>query len=114
MKYAAFAPLAMFLALTLPHSAAAQSSGTDDGLPVPQAVQGVLDAFHKPLHPIVGGVAPGGGMGVGIGYTTPKTEDWFHNADARITINRYWSLTGETGRRTERSSISVLGQIRHM
>jgi hypothetical protein len=114
MKCAASAFLAIGIALSTPHPAAAQSSANDDALPVPHAVQGVLDAFHKPLHPIVGGVAPGGGMGFGIGYTTPRSKDWFHNADARITINRYWSLTGETGRQTQRSSIGVLGQIRHM
>ena len=104
----------MLVSLAIPHTAAAQSSPSDEALPLPPGVQAVFNAFNKPLHPIIGGVAPGGGMGVGIGYDTPKNEAWFHNADARITINRYWSLTGETGRQTQRSSISVLGQIRHM
>ena len=114
MKYAASVFLAILFALILPQSTAAQSSAKDDALPLPPAVQGVFDAFNKPLHPIVGGVAPGGGMGVGIGYDTPKSENWFHDAEARITINRYWALTGETGRQTQRSRVGVFGQIRHM
>jgi hypothetical protein len=106
--------VAMVICVAIPHTAAAQSSPNDDALPLPPAVQTVFDAFNKPLHPILGGVAPGGGMGVGIGYHTPKSEDWFHDAEARITINRYWALTGETGRQTQRSRVGVFGQIRHM
>jgi surface antigen Omp85-like protein len=108
------APLVVLVALLMPHVAAAQSSATEDALPLPPAAQAVFDAFNKPLHPIIGGVAPGGGMGVGVGYNTPKSEDWFHDAEARITINRYWSLVGETGRQTQRSRVGVFGEIRHM
>jgi hypothetical protein len=114
MKYAASVFLAVVMTLAIPYAAAAQSSPNDDALPLPPAAQTVFDAFNKPLHPIVGGVAPGGGMGVGIGYNTPKSEEWFHDAEARITINRYWTLTGETGRQTQRSRVGVFGQIRHM
>jgi hypothetical protein len=100
--------------LVLPQTARAQSSPTDDALPLPGAAQTFVDAFKKPLHPIIGGVAPGGGMGVGVGYATPKGDDWYHNGEARITINRYWSLVGETGRQTQRSRLGIFGQIRHM
>jgi hypothetical protein len=100
--------------LIIPDAARAQSSPKDDTLPLPAPAQAVIDSFSKPLHPILGGVAPGGGMGVGVGYDTPKSEDWFHNAEARITINRYWLLSGETGRQTARSRIGIFGQMRHM
>jgi hypothetical protein len=114
MKHAFAGLVSVVIALAVPHPAAAQSSPNDDALPLANAVQAVFDTFHRPLHPIVGGVAPGGGMGVGIGYNTPKSEDWFHNAEARVTINRYWSVMGETGRQTQRSRIGIFGQIRHM
>lgn len=114
MKYAVSCLLAIVIALAIPNPAPAQSSPNDDALARPNAVQGVFDTFNKPLHPIIGGVAPGGGIGVGIGYNTPKSNDWFHNAEARITINRYWSLMGETGRQTQRSRVGIFGQIRDM
>jgi hypothetical protein len=114
MKYAAPTILASFLALISPHIATAQSSAKDDALPLPPAAQAVFDSFTKPLHPIVGGIAPGGGMGVGIGYDTPQRKNWFHDAEARVTINRYWALAGETGRQTQRSRVGVFGEIRHM
>ena len=83
-------------------------------LPVPPAAKAVLDAFEKPLHPLVGGVAPGGGLGVGIGYATPKSQEWFHDASTMVTLNRFWSVEGETGRQTQRSRLGVFGEVRHM
>ena len=83
-------------------------------LPLPPAVTTILEAFQKPFHPLLGGVAPGGGLGVGIGYTTPRSEDWFRDGSAMITVNRFWYLRGETGRQTNRSQIGVFGQMRNM
>jgi hypothetical protein len=106
---------ALFSAMLLiPGSTSAQSPANDDALPLPPAARAVMDSFGKPLHPIIGGVAPSSGMGVGIGYTTPKTEDWFHNAEARYTLNKYWSVLAETGRQTQRSRIGLFGQVRDM
>jgi hypothetical protein len=89
----------------LPGVALAQSQD----LPIPDAAAPFIDAFDKPLHPLVGGVAPGGGLGVGIGYDTPKGRNWFRNTGALVTWNRYWSVEGETGYRNHHSRIGLFG-----
>src|SRR5689334_22802727 len=97
--------LGVLILLSIPEIVIAQSSTSDDSLHLPPAAQAVLDSFEKPLHPVIGGVAPSGGMGGGIGYSTPKNEDWFRNVEGRFTVNKYWSVVAETGRQTQRSRI---------
>jgi hypothetical protein len=93
------------------HSALAQ---TQDELPIPSAAKAVLESFEKPLHPILGSVAPGGGIAVGVGYDTPRSQDWFHNASAKVTFSRYWALEAETGRQTQKSRLGVFAAVRNM
>jgi hypothetical protein len=109
--------LLMFaLCCVLPQVAAAQSTtvANDSPAPLPPAVRGIIKVFGRPLHPIVGVVAPGGKIGVGFGYDTPRDQDWFHNASALVTLNRYWSVEGETGYQTHRSRVGLFGEARHM
>jgi hypothetical protein len=110
-------------ALLLPLSAAAQTPETsakapDDlrNLPVPSWGQAILDSFSKPVHPIVGGVASGGGLGFGVGYDSPRDERWYQEAEAIGTVRRYWSLEGEVGRRSisTGSRIGAFAGVRHM
>jgi hypothetical protein len=119
MRRLAFA-LVLFLTPTI---AAAQSNSEEkapaadiQGLPIPSWVEAIIASFNEPAHPVVGGIAPGGGIGVGFGYTTPRENRWFHDAEAMVTFNRYWSLEGETGVRSARgrSQIGAFGQVRHM
>ena len=93
---------------------AAQSPANGDGPPIPASAQAFIDSFDNPLHPILGGIAPSGGIGAGIGYTTPKSQDWFHNGEARITVNKYWSVMGETGRQTQRTRFGLFAEVRDM
>src|SRR5689334_3675527 len=86
----------------------------NEDLPIPNALKPYIDALGKPLHPLVGGVAPGGGIGVGLGYDTTRDQDWFHNASARVTWNRYWAVDAETGYQTKKSRIGVFGAARTM
>ena len=124
MKFAA-----LLCALALPLSAAAQeaptptppeapaASPTDfDNLPIPSWGKKIADSFSKPLHPVIGGIATGGGIGVGIGYNTPRDKTWFHDAKAMATYRRYWSLEGEAGRRSlsKRTQIGAFGAVRDM
>ncbi len=76
----------------------------------------ILDVFEKPLHPVVGGVVSGGGLGAGIGYDSPDGQRWYQSADAMMTVRRYWAVRGEAGRNFQykRSQLGVLGGIRHM
>ena len=43
-----------------------------ENLPIPSWGKAVLDSFSKPVHPVIGGVASNGGVGVGIGYNSPE------------------------------------------
>ena len=59
--------------LLLPLQAAAQATQTPTDapqdlqkLPIPAWGQAVIDSFSKPVHPVVGGVASGGGLGFGL------------------------------------------------
>jgi hypothetical protein len=103
--------------ILLPTLTAAQSPPVaDSDLPVPSWGRPILDSFNKPLHPVVGGVASGGGLGAGVGYDSPDDERWFKTAEAMVTIRGYWSLEGEIGRRSmnKRSQIALFGGVRHM
>src|SRR5205823_20590 len=73
-----------------------------------------LDLFGKPLHPILGSVAPGGGIAFGLGYDTPRSQDWFHNASAKATVSRYWAAEAETGYQTHKSHLGMFAGVRHM
>jgi hypothetical protein len=65
---------------------------------------------------VIGGVASGGGVGVGVGYDSPDDERWYREAEAMVTVRRYWSLDGEVGRRSlsNTSRLGVFGGVRHM
>ena len=110
----------LLCAVFLPWSAAAQTkekaSDALSDLPVPGWAKSVLDSFEKPLHPVIGGVASGGGMAAGIGYETPSQVGWFREGEALFSIRRYWSVDGEIGNRSPsgRFQIGMYGGIRHM
>lgn len=113
----------LWLCLLVPLSAAAQDAQTsptasDDfaDLPIPSWGQAILDSFSRPLHPIIGGVASGGGVGFGVGYDSDERTRWYQEAEAMVTVRRYWSLEGEVGRRSlsNRSLIGAFGGVRHM
>ncbi|HKY21578.1 MAG TPA: BamA/TamA family outer membrane protein [Vicinamibacterales bacterium] len=104
----------------LPQLALAQSTAdaevSSEKLPIPSWGQGIIDSFSKPLHPVVGGVASGGGVGAGIGYDSPDDTRWYQNAEAMVTVRQYWSLEGEVGRRsiTKRSQLGAFAGVRDM
>jgi Omp85 superfamily domain len=106
--------------ILLPGLAAAQNADTTtdglEGLPVPPWAARLIDAFDKPLHPVIGGVASGGGIGVGVGYNSPNDRRWYQDAEAMVTARRYWSLEGEAGRQSVSRSfrLGVFGGVREM
>jgi hypothetical protein len=97
-----------------------QTSGNSpedfENLPVPSWGKAIIDSFSKPVHPIIGGVASGGGLGFGIGYDSPDDARWYTEGEAMITVRRYYTLEGEIGRRSssKRSQLGVFGGVRHM
>jgi Omp85 superfamily domain len=119
MKLAAL----FFSALLVPVTAAAQEpqapaadSETVENLPVPSWGKAILDSFSKPLHPVIGGVATNGGVGVGVGYDSPDDQRWYQDGRAMFTVRRFWLLEGEVGRRSlsNRAQFGGFGAVRHM
>ena len=108
--------LLLLALILLPQLAAAQGSPDTEGIKVPAWGQGVIDSFSEPIHPVVGGVASGGGLGAGIGYDSPDDRQWYQRAEAMVTIRRYWQLDAEVGRRSlsKSSQVAVFGTVRHM
>ena len=113
--------LALVSALVLPIFASAQTQETDSrsgasDLPLPSWGQEIADSFSRPLHPVIGGVASSGGVGFGVGYDSPEDTRWYKDAEAMVTVRRYWSLEGEVGRRSlsRQSQIGAFGVVRHM
>lgn len=110
--------LLLAIILLIPQIAVAQDSDDEglENLPIPAWGHAVIDSFSKPVHPIVGGIASGGGLGVGIGYDSPRDQRWYREAEAMVTVRRYWSLEAETGIQSSRgrSRLGVFGEIRHM
>ncbi len=106
----------LFLALTIPLSAAAQTEPDLGNLPVPSWAKAIVDSFSKPLHPIIGGVATNGGVGAGVGYNSPAETGWYQDARVMMTFRRFWLLEGEVGRRTlsKRVQVAAFGAVRHM
>ena len=84
--------------LLVPFMAAAQDAQTTNtpedfgNLPVPGWGEAIIDSFSRPVHPVIGGVAAGGGLGFGVGYDSPEGTRWYHAAEAMLTVRRYWSL----------------------
>jgi hypothetical protein len=103
-------------AQTPPQETESTSAGDFGDLPVPSWGRAVIESFEKPLHPVVGGVASGGGIGAGLGYDSPDSERWFQEAEAIVTVRRSWLVAGEVGRRSlsRRSQIGVFAGIRNM
>ena len=113
--------LILLCAIALPSSASAQNSQTDSSspfgdLPLPAWAQEIGESFSEPLHPVIGGVASSGGVGFGVGYDSPEGTRWYQDAEAMVTVRRYWALEGEVGRRSlsKRSQIGAFGAVRHM
>jgi Omp85 superfamily domain len=107
----------LFLSLVLvPQLASAQDSSDISGVPVPSWAEAVISSFEKPLHPIIGGVTSGGGVGLGVGYDSNYDQRWYKGAEAIVTVRRNWMVEGEFGRRssTARSQIGLFGGVRHM
>jgi Omp85 superfamily domain len=113
MRYATLLIISLIL---LPQPAHAQDSSEFENLPVPTWAEPVIDSFGKPVHPVIGSVASGGGLGFGFGYDSSESEKWYRSGEAMLTVRRYWSLEGEVGRRSlrARSQLGVFGALRHM
>jgi hypothetical protein len=68
----------LLVAALLPLTAQAQNAQSSGGglgdLPVPSWGKRVINSFDNPVHPIIGGVVSGGGLGFGVGYDSLTTS----------------------------------------
>jgi hypothetical protein len=81
---------------------------------IERAVIKIHRVFGAPLHPVISGIAPGGGWGAGIGYDAPGRGPWHASAKGIYTWNKYWlgeAMTGYEGRRAE---FEAFGRTREM
>ena len=92
----------------------AAQPGEDHGLVT--AGKRVMEWFTRPLHPELHGVASGGGLGTGVGYTHEPDGDrgWFTDTEAVITLRRYWSAHAESGYAWPRGRASAFVRTRDM
>src|SRR5262245_58237139 len=82
---------------TQPSGSAAEEFGD---FPVPSWGKAVIDSFDKPVHPIIGGIGAGGGVGFGLGYQAPDNARWYREVEGIFTVRRSWAVQGEFGRRS--------------
>lgn len=74
----------------------------------------LADLFNRPLHPVVSGVGPGGGIGAGLGYDAPGRVPWDASARAVYSVNRYWVAEGTLGFKHRRGEIEAFGRARDL
>ena len=74
----------------------------------------IHSVFGAPLHPVISGVAPGGGLGAGLGYDAPGRGPWAASAKAVYTLNRYWVTEAIAGYKDRRTEFEAFGRARDM
>lgn len=74
----------------------------------------IQTVFGRPLHPVIGGVGPGGGWGAGLGYDAPGRGPWDMSARALYTLKKYWLAEAMTGYKTRRAQFEAFGRWREM
>jgi len=70
--------------------------------------------FARPLHPVIGTVAPGGSWGAGLGYTAPTRGPWEFNAKGLWTLKNYQLAEAVLGYHDRRAEFEGYGRFRDM
>lgn len=70
--------------------------------------------FARPLHPVIGTVAPGGGWGAGVGYTAPTRGPWDFNVKGLWTLKNYQLAEAVLGYHGRRAEFEGYGRYRDM
>src|SRR5687768_8283110 len=67
-------------------------NGSDKPSPFKGVASKLGAAFDGSFHPVIQGIASGGGIGGGVGYDHPSTGPWQLSTKAVATIRRYWLM----------------------
>ncbi|MGQ0647085.1 MAG: hypothetical protein ACT4P7_05910 [Gemmatimonadaceae bacterium] len=94
--------------------APASASGWEPSPVVKSTLRSIAASFQRPLHPLLHGVVPGGGVGAGIGYKAPLSSPWVAEASAVATVRRFWSVQAGAGYRGERAKVETYARSRDM
>ncbi len=79
-----------------------------------RAVIRLHSIFDPPLHPVIGGIASGGGLGAGLSYSSPGKGPWNASAKALYTWNNYWLAEAIAGYKNRRAQLEAFGRVREM
>ena len=74
----------------------------------------IHSVFAAPLHPVIGGVGPGGGWGIGLGYDAPGRGPWHTHAKAVVALNDYWVAEGIVGYKVRRAEFEAFARAREL
>lgn len=74
----------------------------------------IVSSLKAPVHPIIKGIAPGGGLGVGIEAELPARGRWESSTTALVTTQGYWSTAFETGYLGVRRQLHGYARLRDM
>jgi len=81
---------------------------------IERAIIRIHSIFGRPVHPVIGGVGPGGGWGAGIGYDAPVPRPWHGGAKAIYTTNSYYVAEAYAGYDGRRGELEIFGRGRDM
>ncbi|HEU4747318.1 MAG TPA: hypothetical protein VFS56_02370 [Gemmatimonadaceae bacterium] len=70
--------------------------------------------FGRPLHPVIGTGAPGGGWGAGVGYTAPTHGPWEFDVRGLWTLKNYQLAEAVLGYHGRRAEFEGYGRYRDM
>ena len=74
----------------------------------------IANKLSGPLHPVVKGVASGGGIGAGVAYDFPERRGWRTTTEAVYTINGFWSVALNSRFDTPRAFVEPYLRLRDM
>jgi hypothetical protein len=71
-------------------------------------------AVSGPVRPVLKGVGPSGGIGIGVRADVPSAGPWQIATTAIVTQRRYWSLQLDTQYQAERAVVAAYARMRDM
>lgn len=74
----------------------------------------IHSVFGRPLHPVIGTIAPGGSWGAGLGYDAPGRGPWDFSAMGLWTLKNYKLAEAVLGYHGRRAEFEAYGRHRDM
>jgi hypothetical protein len=105
-----------YLPAQVPGTSAKSDCATEARLPpiARSALCTISLTYHRPLHPMVRGIAPGGGLGAGLEYDGRYGERWQAVASAIATVRESWSAEVGGGYRDARVRLEAYARKRDL